>query len=78
MSLDQGSSDLPLTDIVQNGSAVEFQLRLVNGGYKGTLNKEGTQMAGDWTQAAAPSLSSLKNVETLSIDFIISGTKLRN
>jgi hypothetical protein len=50
-SLDQGSMDLPLTDVVQNGSDVVFQLRLVNGSYKGVLNKEGTQIAGDWTQS---------------------------
>jgi hypothetical protein len=49
-SLDQNSMGLPLTDVVQKGSAVEFQLRLVNGGYKGTLNKEATQMAGEWSQ----------------------------
>jgi hypothetical protein len=44
---------LPLADVVQKGSAVEFQLPLVNGGYKGTLNKEATQMAGDWSQGGA-------------------------
>lgn len=49
-SPDQSSMDLPLTDIVQKGPAVEFQLRLVNGGFKGTLNKEGTQLGGEWTQ----------------------------
>jgi hypothetical protein len=50
-SPDQNSMDLPLTDVVQNGIAVEFQLRLVNGGFKGTLNKEATQLAGEWTQS---------------------------
>ena len=49
-SPDQNSVDLPLTDIVQKGPAVEFQLRLVNGGFKGTLNKEATQLGGEWTQ----------------------------
>jgi hypothetical protein len=49
-SPDQNSMDLPLTEIVQKGSAVEFQLRLVNGGFKGTLNKEATQLVGEWTQ----------------------------
>lgn len=52
-SLDQNSNDLPLTDIVQKGSAVEFQLRLVNGAYKGALNKEATQMVGEWSQGGA-------------------------
>jgi hypothetical protein len=40
-----------LTEIGQKGLAVEFQLRLVNGGFKGTLNKEATQLAGEWTQS---------------------------
>ncbi len=52
-SLDQNSTDLPLTDVVQNGTAVEFQLKLVNGSYKGTLNKEATQLAGEWTQGGS-------------------------
>ena len=49
-SLDQNATDLPLTDIVQKGSAVEFLLRMVNGAYKGTLNKDATQIEGEWSQ----------------------------
>jgi hypothetical protein len=49
-SPDQGATDLPLSDLVQKGNAVEFQLRLVNGGFKGTFNKESTQIAGEWSQ----------------------------
>jgi hypothetical protein len=52
-SPDQNAMDLPLTDVVQKGSAVEFLLRLVNGAYKGTLNKDATQMEGEWTQGGA-------------------------
>lgn len=52
-SLDQKSMDLPLTDILQKESAVEFQLKLVGGAYKGTLNKEATQLVGDWSQGGA-------------------------
>ncbi len=59
-SLDQNSIDLPLTDIVQKGPAVEFQLRLVNGGYKGTLNKEATQLVGEWTQSGSSMPLTLK------------------
>jgi len=59
-SLDQNSMDLPLTDIIQKGPAVEFQLRLVNGGYKGTLNKESTQLAGEWSQSGSSMPLTLK------------------
>jgi hypothetical protein len=36
--------------VIQKESAVEFQLRIAGGGFKGTMNKEGTQLVGDWTQ----------------------------
>ena len=49
-SPDQNASDLPLTDVVQQGSALEFQLRLAGGGFKGALNKEATQIVGEWSQ----------------------------
>jgi len=49
-SPDQGAKDLKLNDVAQKDLAVEFQLKLVGGSYKGTLNKEGTEIAGDWTQ----------------------------
>jgi hypothetical protein len=49
-SLDQNAMGLPLTDVIQKESAVEFQLRIAGGGFKGTMNKEGTQLVGDWTQ----------------------------
>jgi hypothetical protein len=41
---------------------VEFQVLAVGGTYKGTLNKEGTEIAGEWTQrlAAAPLTLNLK------------------
>jgi hypothetical protein len=52
-SLDQNAMDLPLNDIVQKGSAVEFQLSLVNGAYKGTLNKDATLLEGEWSQGGA-------------------------
>jgi hypothetical protein len=50
-SPDQGAMDLPVTDVVQAGADVEFKLRLVNGGYKGTMNKEATQLSGEWSQS---------------------------
>ncbi len=49
-SIDQNAMGLPLNDVVQKESAVEFQLKMAGGSFKGTLNKEATQLAGDWTQ----------------------------
>ncbi len=49
-SPDQGAKDLKLTEVSESDMAVAFKLAVVNGGYKGTLNKEGTEIAGDWSQ----------------------------
>ena len=45
----QDTFGLPLKAVVQKGAVVEFAVG-VGGSYKGTLNKEGTQIAGEWTQ----------------------------
>jgi len=52
----QGVQGFPLKEVAQKGAVVEFAVQAVGGGYKGTLNKEGTEIAGEWTQrqGAAP------------------------
>lgn len=52
-SPDQGATGLALSDVVQKGSSVEFQLRMAKGSYKGELNKEATLITGQWTQGGA-------------------------
>lgn len=59
-SPDQGAMGLALSDVVQKGSSIEFQLRMAKGSYKGELNKEATQITGQWTQGASPSTLNLK------------------
>jgi hypothetical protein len=58
----QGVQGIPLKGVAQKGAAVEFEVLAVGGSYKGTLNKEGTEIAGEWTQrqAAAPLMLNLK------------------
>jgi hypothetical protein len=46
----QGAKDLPLSDIVQKAESFEFQLPMAGGSFKGTVNKEGTQVTGNWSQ----------------------------
>jgi hypothetical protein len=57
----QGAQGLPLKAVAQKGAVVEFAVG-VGGSYKGTLNKEGTEIAGEWTQrsGAAPLTLNLK------------------
>jgi hypothetical protein len=52
----QGAKGLLLKGVTQKGAVVEFAVQLAGGSYKGTLNKEGTEIAGEWTQrpGAAP------------------------
>lgn len=49
-SPDQNALGLPLTGIVQKGSAIELLFKVAGGAYKGTLNAEGTELTGEWTQ----------------------------
>jgi len=58
----QGVQGVTLKGVEQKGAAVEFEVVAVGGSYKGTLNKEGTEIAGEWTQrqAAAPLMLNLK------------------
>jgi hypothetical protein len=46
----QGVQGFPLKEVVQKGVVVEFAVQAVGGSYRGTLNKEGTEIAGQWTQ----------------------------
>ena len=61
-STGQGVQGIPLKGITQKGAVVEFEVLAVGGSYKGTLNKEGTEIAGEWTQrsGAAPLTLNLK------------------
>src|SRR5260221_14704795 len=48
-SLDQGARDLPVSSIRQNGAAVDFELAMIGGSFRGAL--KGDELAGTWTQA---------------------------
>jgi len=46
------ATDLPLNDVKQTGQKVEFGMRIAHGAFQGTLNKEGTELAGQFTHEA--------------------------
>jgi hypothetical protein len=52
-SPDQNTLGFPLSDIVVKESAVEFQIRLVGGSFKGALNADATELRGEWSQNGA-------------------------
>ena len=50
-SVDQNAKDIALNTITQKGSSLHFDIRAINGSYDGNLNKDGTELMGEWTQA---------------------------
>jgi hypothetical protein len=42
------ATNLPLNDVKQSGQKVEFGMRIAHGAFQGTLNKEGTELAGQF------------------------------
>ena len=46
------ATNLPLNDVKQTGQKVEFGMRIAHGAFQGTLNKEGTELAGQFTHEA--------------------------
>jgi len=61
-SLDQGAKDLPVDVISLNDGAVHFEMKRLMAVFDGTLNKEGSEIAGQFKQARASHPLSLKRV----------------
>jgi hypothetical protein len=51
----QNATGLVLSSIAQTPTTLEFKLQMVNGSYKGTINKTSTEIAGEWTQGGKSS-----------------------
>jgi pimeloyl-ACP methyl ester carboxylesterase len=66
-SLDQGANDLPVSSIVQTGTAVKFELQVVGGSFEGTLNGDGSEISGAWKQGAGTLPLILRRTEKLSV-----------
>lgn len=47
--LNTGTMDMPINDVKQTGQKVEFGLKIAHGSFQGTLNKEGTELSGQFT-----------------------------
>ncbi|HYO84290.1 MAG TPA: hypothetical protein VES20_22990 [Bryobacteraceae bacterium] len=50
VSVDQGGQSIPVTAIIISGSELSFEVKLVNGSYKGKLNEPKTEITGAWVQ----------------------------
>lgn len=51
-SPDRNAAGVPLNNVKQDGPAVEFGIRVAHSSFRGTLNKEGTELVGTWTHEA--------------------------
>ena len=50
--LNRGTMDMPINDVRQTGQKVEFGLKIAHSSFQGTLNKEGTEITGQWIHEA--------------------------
>jgi hypothetical protein len=50
VSVDQGGQKIPMSTITQNGNALSFEIRMISGSYKGTLNEAKNEITGEWAQ----------------------------
>jgi pimeloyl-ACP methyl ester carboxylesterase len=62
-SPDEGLSDLVIDPIALNGTAVSFELKKTAARFKGTINKDQTEIKGDWEQRGQTFALSLKRVD---------------
>ncbi len=51
-SPDQGAGDIPVSSVVQKDDSVNFELKIIQGAYDGKLNKDDSEMTGEWKQGA--------------------------
>jgi hypothetical protein len=52
-SPDQGANDLPVTELTLTGDSLRFAMAYLDGAFRGVVSRDGTQIAGGWTQGAA-------------------------
>jgi hypothetical protein len=50
VSVDQGNSNIPLSQVTQDGAKVTFVAQVVAGKFDGALNDAKTELKGEWTQ----------------------------
>jgi hypothetical protein len=50
VSLDEGNLEIPVSSIVQDGSNITLNFKAVGGVYSGTVNIDGTELVGTYTQ----------------------------
>jgi pimeloyl-ACP methyl ester carboxylesterase len=63
-SIDQGAMGLPVTSVILENSVVRLELRNLRASFEGFLNKEGTEISGEWRQGGGTIPLVFKRVES--------------
>ncbi|MHB1308877.1 MAG: alpha/beta hydrolase family protein [Limisphaerales bacterium] len=50
VSLDQGDARIPLTSVTEDAGKIQLRIAQIGGAYDGSLNSDGSEIAGDWQQ----------------------------
>lgn len=50
VSIDQGGAEIGASAVGQKDATLTFEVKLIKGEYRGEINKEGTQLTGQWSQ----------------------------
>ena len=50
VSVDQNNQPIPVTGFAIDGDAVSYEVKIIAGAFKGKVNADKTEIAGDWTQ----------------------------
>jgi len=48
-----GNASIPITTISQKGTSVRLEMNIIGGAYAATLNADGTELVGTWTQGSS-------------------------
>jgi hypothetical protein len=64
VSLDQGAARIPLTTLTETEGNVRFETPSVQGSFTGKLSADGSEIAGDWTQAGRTTPLVLKRLSS--------------
>ena len=62
VSLDQGGAEIPVAAIEQKETGLRLVVKAVGGEYRGTINKDGTELNGTWAQGGEVPLKLTKKV----------------
>ncbi len=66
-SLDQGALGLPIDRIALTDQSLQFEMTQIGASYKGTLNSDGSEIVGEWTQGGVSLPLTFKRIEQAPI-----------